>query len=151
MEETFLISQNYYGLNIEKIEKQYGVSYIGDFSIKDNAGHYISKPVSVFYQENPNTELKHSHYMGIFGTYFHNAVTNETKIISLHLCDAKSAFDEPLVGLKTKNGPILISCYDHHYNEYKDEFIDGGRSYTRASIDSEMIKVSIDKDKLVII
>lgn len=144
-------NRNYYVLNISEIEKQYKVEYIGDFSIKDKHGVYTTKPISIFYQENPKTELGHSNYMGLYCTYKY--VDHEITTDKLFICDGKSAFEEPLTGVIADNGQIIISCYTHDYVISDDDsvFVDGGRDYLKTNIDAKIVKIKINKNKFEII
>lgn len=135
-------NNNYYGLNISKVEEKYKVKYIGDFSILEDkeSDDYTDYPVSVFYQENP--KQGHSNYMGIYI----NVLTDV-----MYLCNAKTAFIEPFVGIVANNGEIVISTYRHDYNTSSDSsvFIDGGRSgYLRMPLECKKVHVIVNKNKL---
>ena len=49
------------------------------------------------------------------------------------ITDAASAFCEPITGLLTDDGEVLVSRYRHDYVEKGPYMIDGGRDYLRTS------------------
>lgn len=105
---------------IKIIEEKYNAKYLGYWTTKRKNGSWNTKPVDVFYQPNPDLEAGHSHYFGMF-------VQNE----QVFICDAKSAFEEPIAGILYGDGSVLVSRSVHDYREYGGMFIDGGREYTR--------------------
>lgn len=125
------------------VEEKYNASFVGYFSIKDKDGKYTDSPVEVYYQPNPKTELGHTNYFGLFqrdGTTF--------------ICNAASAFEEPISGIKAENGNIIFSGHNHDYRRSSDNsvFVDGGRSYLRCGFSGsppEQVQLVIDKDRLV--
>jgi nitrite reductase/ring-hydroxylating ferredoxin subunit len=106
---------------IETVERHYNAKYMGYWSIKRDDGNWSEMPVDVFYQPNPDTSKGHSHYFGLFtvpGT-------------GVMITDAKSAFSEPIIGLLTEDGEVIVSRHRHDFVS-KDGFcIDGGREYTK--------------------
>ena len=138
--QKVIVSKGYYPFDIPKVEEKYKCSYIGDFCIKDKYGNWTNNPIAIFYQENPKIELGHSHYMGLF-SYYDDRIS---------ICNGESAFSEPLTGVLTDSGYILVSCYRHHYNNEGNDFIDGGRDYIRCNENAKLVKVIINKDKLEI-
>jgi len=147
---NIVVCKNYYGFNIEYAEKKYNAKYIGDFCVKDNYGSWSEKPASIFYTENPDTSKGHTHYFGLFCTYKINEL-GKSEIDKVLILKGDSAFETPFIGLQTKKGDILISCFRHHFNGTSEEFIDGGRDYQRYSTPAKFVKVEVKKDKLKII
>ncbi len=118
---------------IELAEKQYNAKYMGGWCIKDKHGNWSELPVDVFYQPNPNRELGHSHYFGLFGR------GNEIMIT-----DAQSAFSKvPLLGI-LEDGLVYVSRFRHDAVATPlGKFIDGGRDYIHSNFAGNFIKVSV--------
>jgi hypothetical protein len=108
---------------IKQIEEKYAAKYMGYWCTKSSRGGWNERPVDVFYQPNPNVELGHKHYFGMF-------VQNETP----YICDASSAFAEPIGGIVCEDGEVIVSRYRHDYVTKGDRMVDGGRDYMRASL-----------------
>jgi len=114
----------YDSLKTEIIEEKRNAKYIGAWSIKTKDGNWSLHPVEVFYQ----SELKnpsHSHYFGIY-------LDSEGRP---WICNAASAFANPIYGVVADDGEVVVSGYRHDYRQSKDgsAFIDGGRDYTRTN------------------
>lgn len=101
----------------EAIERTYGVSYVGFYDLPDGREH-----IYVFYQQNPKTELGHTHYMG----YFKNPITLES-----YVTDASSITEAKFNAIELWNGNFLVSRFRHDYRELGGIMIDGGLDYTR--------------------
>ena len=144
------ICKNYYPLNSKTIEKKYKVSYIGDFCIKDKNNNWTQKPVSIYYQDNPDLSKGHSNYLGVYIDYIFDG--KEFVPGHVYLTDGQSAFLEGLQGIVADDGEIVISCYRHDYRTSSDDsvFIDGGRDYIRSSAGAKIVNLKIIKDKIVI-
>ena len=110
-----------YAINI--IEEQYGAKYMGYWCVKRADENWSEKPMDVFYQPNPDVSKGHSHYFGIF------TVPGR----GVYITDAKSAFEEPITGLLTEDGEVLVSRYRHDCVTKGEYMIDGGRDYLRTS------------------
>lgn len=108
---------------VKTIEEKYGAKYMGFWCTKNPRGGWNERPVDVFYQPNPNVELGHKHYFGMF-------VRDDTAFI----CDASSAFEEPMTGVVCEDGEVLVSRYRHDYRTKGDRMVDGGRDYVRRSL-----------------
>ena len=123
-----------YALNI--IEEQYKAKYMGYWAIKRDGGNWSEMPVDVFYQPNPDLSQGHSHYFGIF------TVPGQGVMIT----DAASAFSEPITGLLTNDGEVIVSRYRHDCVTKDNCMIDGGRDYLRTSgsnTDGKLVKVTV--------
>lgn len=140
-------NKNYWGLKIEAIEKKKNAKYLGDFAIKDIWDNWTDSPVAVFYQENPNRDLGHTNYFGIFAKMeilpsIFQAEGEELQR-KWYICNGSSAFSKPLWALKTPIG-VLLSGYPHDYIEKEGYMIDGGRSgYIRYNTNmGELIQIN---------
>lgn len=109
---------------IKKIEELKDAKYMGYWCTKRLDGSWNERPVDVFYQPNPNVELGHKHYFGMF-------VQNG----SVWICDATTAFEEAIGGIITEDGEVLVSRFRHDYVTKEGGYmIDGGRDYLRSSL-----------------
>lgn len=148
------MENNYWGLNIPKVEEKYNAKYIGDFSINNK-----DTPTAVFYVENPDISKGHSNYFGLFGI-----LSNPLDLIDkpkggykydFYICNAIGILDKTYPANKLPNGELLMSLYPHDYKtkEYEgiEYMIDGGNAgYTRYSpVDSNIVQVKVVKDKIV--
>jgi len=116
------------------IAKQYGAQYMGYWTIKRESG-WSDQPVDVFYQPNPDVSKGHSHYFGMFRTF-------EGQVM---ITDAASAFGEPMTGLLTEDGEVIVSRYRHDCVQKGPYMIDGGRDYLRTSgnnADGKLVEVT---------
>lgn len=109
--------------NIAKIENLKNATFIGSFCTKRLFEDYNDVPVDVFYNPNPNKELGHSHYFGMFRTMDGQVM----------ITNAESCFSEPLTGAVCDDGEVIISRYRHDFVARKGAMIDGGRAYTRTN------------------
>lgn len=119
---------------VEITEAHYRAKYIGCWQIKDNTGEWTNVPIDTFYQPNADVEKGHSTYFGVFYS------------TSKHcncICNAESAFSEPILGVLADDGEVLVSRYRHDYVSKGDHFVDGGRDYFRHSI-SPVVKICVN-------
>jgi hypothetical protein len=115
-------------IDVAAVEKRYGGTYIGDFCLYTTNNGWSEVPAAVFYQPNPNRELGHTNYFGMF-------VRNINTFIGegeLYITKGDSAFKDDIAGV-IADGEIIYSCYRHDYHTSTDKSvsIDGGRDYTR--------------------
>jgi hypothetical protein len=104
---------------IKYIEDEYGVRYVGYYDIPTPKGPL--GPFLIFYQENPNITLGHSHYMGVgFG------------LSGSYVFNAKSIEDASYNAIYI-NDKYICSRYRHDYQTEGSSMIDGGLDYTRCS------------------
>lgn len=109
--------------SIKKIEEKYGAKYMGYWCTKRVDGEsWNERPVDVFYQPNPDKEKGHSHYFGMF-----------TQNGSVWITNAESAFSDPITGIETDDGEVIVSRYRHNYVTKDNYMVDGGRDYFRTS------------------
>ena len=125
--------------NIKKAEELYGAKYMGYWCTKRlNGESWNDNPVDVFYQPNPDTEKGHKHYFGLF---VQGGV--------LYITDATSAFSDPITGIETDDGEVIVSRYRHDYVEKDKYMIDGGRDYLRTS-GGPFVRIRVDGPEFVI-
>ena len=133
------IAENGYHFNangIAKIETMYGGKYMGYWTIKDKHGNWSEMPVDVFYQPNPDRSKGHTNYFGMYRSHDdHVMITN-----------AESAFSEPITGVLTDDGEVIVSRYRHDYVTKDNKMVDGGRDYLRRSA-GDLVKVTIVGDE----
>lgn len=123
---------------IQTIEEKYGAKYMGYWCTQRPSGGWNESPVDVFYQPNPDTSKGHTHYFGMF-------LRNE----SVYITEASSAFKDPISGIVTDDGEVIVSRYRHDYVEKDGRMIDGGRDYTRCSM-HPTVMITVDGDQFVI-
>lgn len=140
-------NKNYYGFDIEKIEKRYKAKYLGDFSVKNKDGDWTDSPVSVFYQSNPDKSKGHTNYFGLRGIY---VLVNDNPVLDgIYISNAESAFSQPLTAIKTDEGDYLISGYRHDFNKKDEYMIDGGRAYIRCNMKGKLVKLIVSHDEFI--
>ena len=87
-------------------------------------------------QPNPDRSKGHSNYFGMYSA----------PGIGPMITNAESAFSEPITGLLTEDGEVIVSRYRHDYVEKGPYMIDGGRDYLRTSgnnADGKLVKVTV--------
>ncbi len=131
---------------IRKIEENYGAKYMGYWCTKRPNGGWNDSPVDVFYQPNPDTTKGHTHY---FGMFIKRDPYSGEGTGSVYITEASTAFSEPIAGIPTNDGEVIVSRYRHDYVEKDGRMIDGGRDYTRSSM-HPTVTVTVDGDKFVI-
>lgn len=125
---------------IKIIENHYGAKYLGYWAVKwsERLG-WSSFPVDVFYQPNPDVSKGHTHYFGM-----HISERGD-----LMISNAESAFSEPITGVLTESGEVIVSRYRHDYVQKDGQVIDGGRDYTRASV-GKFVNVTVKDGEFVL-
>src|SRR5690606_37070567 len=118
---------------------KYGAKYIGDFCLKTKDKGWSEQPAAIFYQENPDVSLGHTHYFGLL-----------IRDGCIFITKGDSAFEQGLTGIQ-HGDEIIVSCFRHDYVKSHDGevFVDGGRDYLRTN-SSNIVKLHIEKDKLVL-
>ena len=133
------IDMNPFWLNedtVKVVEQKFGAKYMGVWCTKTRSGYWNEQPVDVFYQPNPDTAKGHTNYFGIF----YNGA-------SPMICDASTAFSEPIYGLLTDEDEVLVSRCRHDYRAKGEYMIDGGRDYLRRSDEGDLVRVHVNEDK----
>lgn len=123
---------------IAKIVKKYDAKYMGYWCTKSPSGGWNDSPVDVFYVENPDRSKGHTNYFGMF-------IQNENVFIT----NAESAFSEPIIGILTDDGEVIVSRYRHDYVSKGKYMIDGGRDYAR-SHGGQFITVNVKDGEYVL-
>ncbi|NBX51922.1 hypothetical protein EBT25_18785, partial [bacterium] len=100
---------------------------------KSPAGYWHESPVDVFYVANPDRSKGHSNYFGMF--------VNERG--NVMICNAESAFSEPITGVLCDDGEVLVSRYRHDFVTKGEISVDGGRDYTKTSGNVTYINVTV--------
>lgn len=131
---------------IRKIEEKYGAKYMGYWCTKAPGGYWNESPVDVFYVENPDTSKGHTNYFGMFIKT--DPYTGESTG-SVYITEASTAFSDPISGILTDDGEVIVSRYRHDYVTKGNYMIDGGRDYTRSSM-HPTVMVTVDGDQFVI-
>lgn len=121
------------------VEKNYGATYMGAWAVKTKDGGWSEQPVEVFYQPNPDISKGHTNYFGLFTEGGHLLITN-----------AESAFSEPIIGVVTKDGEVLVSRYRHDMQTQGDDMIDGGRDYLRCNANAKTVTITVDGSQFII-
>jgi len=125
---------------IKILEKHYGAKYMGYWQIYGNPNYRWSEtPVDVFYQPNPDVSKNHSHYFGMYRNENAEAM----------ICNAESAFGEPITGILTDDGEVIVSRYRRDFVLKENYFIDGGRDYTRSS-GGKFVNVTVKNGEFVL-
>ena len=96
-------------------------------------------PVDVFYQPNPDTSKGHTHYFGMF-----------VQQGSVWITEASTAFSDPITGVLTESGEVIVSRYRHDYVEKDGKMIDGGRDYVRSNAAGPYVRVNVSGPEFVL-
>lgn len=123
---------------IQKIEEKYSAKYMGYWATKNSRGGWNDSPVDVFFQPNPDISKGHTNYFGMF-----------VRDGSVYITEASSAFADPISGIVTDDGEVIVSRYRHDYVEKDGRMIDGGRDYTRCSM-HPTVMVTVSGNQFVI-
>jgi hypothetical protein len=116
-------------IDVANVEKIYGGTYIGDFCLYTTNNGWSESPAAIFYHPNPDRELGHTNYFGIFVRYV-NIWSDEGE---LYITNGESAFKDDIAGMIADDGEIIYSRYRHDLCTSTDKSvsIDGGRDYIR--------------------
>lgn len=131
---------------IRKIEEKYNAKYMGYWCTKRPNGGWNDSPVDVFYVENPDTSKGHTNY---FGMFIKTDPYSGESTGSVYITEASTAFSDPISGIVTDDGEVIVSRYRHDYVEKDGHMIDGGRDYTRSSM-HPTVMVTVNGDQFVI-
>ena len=123
---------------VAKVEALRQARFMGHWCTKGPRGGWNESPVDVFYQSRPDVEKGHKHY---FGLLRHNG--------QLFICDATSAFSEPITGVLATDGEVVVSRFRHDYQERKGVMIDGGRDYLKTSSSVSLVLVTVKAGEFV--
>jgi hypothetical protein len=67
----------------------------------------------------------------------------------LMICNAESAFSEPITGILTEDGEVIVSRYRHDCVFKDGQMIDGGRDYLRSS-GGKFVNVTVKNGEFVL-
>jgi hypothetical protein len=67
----------------------------------------------------------------------------------LMISNAESAFSEPIAGVLTEDGEVIVSRFRHDYVTKDGQVIDGGRDYTRSS-GGKFVEVTVKNGEFVL-
>ena len=124
---------------IKKAEELYGAKYMGYWCTKRSDGEtWNENPVDVFYQPTPDLEKGHKYYFGLL-----------IQSGSLYITDATSAFSDPITGIETNDGEVIVSRFRHDYVEKDEYMVDGGRDYFRTS-GGPVVKIRVKGSEFII-
>ena len=121
---------------LKTVQDHYGGTYVGYFCTKRPDGSWNETPVDVFYQPNPDRSKGHTNYFGMYRSHDDHAM----------ITNAESAFSEPITGVLTDDGEVIVSRYRHDYVTKGNKMVDGGRDYLRRSA-GDLVKVTIVGDE----
>ena len=114
---------------LKTISEKYNAQYMGYWCTKRKDGSWNEQPIDVFYDANPNRDLGHSNYIGVYI----QASAHEEHGRHVYITDAKSAFSEPMTGAVCENNEVIVSRYRHDCVEKNGAMIDGGRDYAKTN------------------
>lgn len=121
---------------IKQMEQHYGAKYMGYWCTIAKSGGWTYEPIDVFYQPNPDLSKGHSHYFGIL---IRDGV--------VYITNASPVFSQPMYGVLCEDGEVIVSRYRHDCVVKGNHMIDGGREYTRCSMNSPMVRITVDGPK----
>ena len=121
---------------VSQIEQSYGGKYMGYWCTIAKGGGWTYQPIDVFYQPNPDLSKGHSHYFGI-------VIRDDV----VYITNASPVFSQPMYGVLCDDGEVIVSRYRHDCVVKGNHMIDGGRDYTRSSVNSPMIRITVDGPK----
>lgn len=124
-------------INVKKAERHYNATFVGDFCLKTKDGTWSEEPAAIFWVETPS-KPEYSNYFGLF-----------VRSGSIYITDGQSAFSEPMCGVVTPSGDVLVSRYRHDYREEEGVFIDGGRDYVRTN--GKTVGVRAEGPQLIVV
>ena len=124
---------------IAKIAALRQATYMGYWCTKAPRGHWNEQPVDVFYVEQPDRTKGHTNYFGMF--------RGDDGVL---ICDASSAFSEPMTGVLCEDGVVIVSRYRHDYVTKGKYMIDGGRDYVRSHGAASYVTVTVHGGEFVL-
>jgi hypothetical protein len=128
---------------IAKISELYHATYMGYWCTKTPSGQWNDRPVDVFYVEQPDRTKGHTNYFGIYK--IHEWLTDAP-----YICEASSAFSEPITGVLCEDGEVIVSRYRHDCVTKGPYMIDGGRDYVRSHGAASYVTVTVQGGEFVL-
>ncbi len=126
--------------DIDKIEKKYKATWVGQLSLKTTSGNWTTDNCGdVYYQEYPLHDG--------FSKYFALVIQQG----DLFITSGASAVEGIITAVEADDGEIIYSRYTHDYRCSQDDsvFIDGGRSYVRTGVGYKLHHLKIVDGKFV--
>lgn len=139
------------GVNFEisKVEELRKATFVGEVCLMGTNKEWANTPVALFY-----TETAHPQGSNYFGLFFKTVFLGDSFDSTLMITDGISAVVDkegnPVVytGILNKEwGEVYYSAYRHDCQSFGDFMIDGGRDYTRHSLNGELVQFIIEKNK----
>lgn len=106
-------------MNTDKAEAHYDAVYIGQYDLPGREG-----PFWVFRANNPDFDAGHTRYFGLIVRWGGE----------LRITGADEILEAKFPAMLCKDGAFLASRHRHDYVTNGEHMMDGGLSYTRASI-----------------
>jgi len=134
---------------IAKIEEKCHALFVCDTCLKTAGGGWANEAVAVFWNKDPaNIPAGGSAY---FGLHYRFDPPDFKKGV-LMICNAISAAETDIAGIKADNGDIIYSRYRWDYRGSPDGsvWIDGGRDYTRCGGPGNLVTLRIHEGKLIL-
>jgi len=148
-----LIHKDSNNFKISEVEKKYSAVYLGEFCLKSPSEGWMNQAYSLFYT--PKAHPQGSNYFALY--YMWDLVSLETGKPKLYITNGISAVVDPetgdrviYTGVDCGDDEILYSAYRHDYQTYKDFMIDGGRDYTKRSMNGNLVSFKIVDDQIVL-
>jgi hypothetical protein len=122
---------------LKKVQEHYNAKFIFESCLKSISSGWCNFPAAIFYTEKAHPEG--SNYLA----FYYN-------VDGYPMVANGISATEPFDGLDTGDG-IIYSRYRHDFVTHNDCMIDGGRDYTKHSLNGKIVKLGVDKDQLVVI
>jgi hypothetical protein len=125
---------------IEKIGQRCNARYVFESQLKLRSDKWSDFSSAVFYAEEP-----HPQGSNWFAIWNHDG--------RFMISNAISAVEEPFFGALAENGDVIYSRHPRDLRESDDKtvFIDGGRDHCRHDLIHEVLKLTVVKDKVVVV
>jgi hypothetical protein len=125
---------------IRRIEERYEAKYVFESQLKLRSDAWSDFSAAVFYCDEPHP--KGSNWFGIWDNLGRFMISN-----------AISAVEAPFFGMVAENGEIIYSRHSRDFRESDDKsvFVDGGRGHFRHDLEHEVVKLKVDRDRVVLI
>lgn len=119
------------GVDVERIEEAFGLTFVGDFTIKNSNDEWINQPVAIFYQPNPDKDKGHSNYLGAFLRKHINPANGQLTRANVMLVDGTSAAEHEWPCIEVDDDLYIYSSCRNDFMDHGGLFIDGGPDYVR--------------------
>jgi hypothetical protein len=132
--------EQFWGLDIGKIEERYAARYVGDFSLRFGK-NWSDEPFAVFFSGIPMRE-GYPNYVGVRP----NADSSNLIVVN-----AKSVTEVVWDGVMADDGEVIFSRFRHDYRVSRDgsAMVDGGRHQFRCR-GRQRVRISVVRDRLIV-